>query len=135
MMSFDLFIKKGLVDFKFGENIANVIEKLDNYKLCPINENTGQFGIFYNGIELLFDDNKLYLVQYEFDRVHDLFFNGHHIQYNTTYTHFRAFLTEAKVSFSEKSEGTQKILITDNNVYIYFNQDDERFLTAMQSWF
>lgn len=135
MIDFDLFIRKGLLDFKFGEHIDEVISSLVNCKVCPIDKDVGQYSVFYNGIELLFDDNKLYLIQYEVDRAINLVFNGHYIDANTTYTQFKNYLNEANVSFREESKDQQKILITDSNVCIYFDQDDEVFLTAMQDWF
>lgn len=135
MIDFDLFIRKGLLDFKFGEHIDEVISRLVNCKVCPIDKDVGQYSVFSNGIELLFDDNKLYLIQYEVDRTINLVFNDHFIDANTTYIQFKNYLNEANVSFREESKDQQKILITDSNVCIYFDQDDEVFLTAMQDWF
>lgn len=86
-------------------------------------------------LELLIDDNKLYFIQQEVDRVINLVFNGHYIDTNTTYTQFKNYLNDSNVALSEKSKDKQKILITDSNVRIYFDQNNEVFLTAMQDWF
>ncbi|BDR57675.1 hypothetical protein XA3_01160 [Xylocopilactobacillus apicola] len=52
---FDDFIKHGITCMKFGDSFSDLARNFSNYNVLSINDAEGQFGVFVEGSELLFD--------------------------------------------------------------------------------
>ncbi|BDR55770.1 hypothetical protein [Xylocopilactobacillus apis] len=99
-------------------SFSDLARNFSNYNVCPINDAEGQFGIFVEGAEIIFDNNLLVNVQYEIDRSDELSFNRHKIRSTTTVDEFRKLRKDSQI-----------ILVTEN---LYFDESNKYFFTAMQ---
>lgn len=131
-VTFQYFLINGSTSFVFGEFYETLLGCLQNYRSYELDKNAGSFAIHYAGIEFLFDDYKLCLVQYEISRVLQLYINKNKITGITSINDFKKYLDEVDVGYLEEEKYGQKILRTDKGVKIYFESD--LFSTAMKSW-
>lgn len=131
-MTFQSFLVNGRTSFAFGEFYETVLGSLKNYRSYELDKYSGSFAIYYGGVELLFDNYKLCLVQYEISRVLQLYINKNKITESTSIDNFKGYLNEINVSYLEEEKDGQKILMTNHNVKIYF--EEELFSTAIKSW-
>jgi len=133
-MTFERFIGTGCAQFKFGEEMSRVIQKMDNPKISVLSKEYGSYAVYDYGVEYLFDDEKLCLVQYEVPRVKSLHFYQHKITSNTKIDDFKSYLDEVGVGYSEIKRDDQFILETNAGVKIYFSESDGLFKAAMKTW-
>ncbi|AYH02947.1 hypothetical protein F6Q07_22945 [Pectobacterium parmentieri] len=131
-MTFQYFLINGRTSFVFGESYGSILDNFKNYKLYEIDKNSGSFAVHYDGVELLFDDYKLCLVQYEISRVFQLYINKNKITKNTSINEFKSYLDEINVSYLDEEIDGQRLLVTDHKVKIYF--EETLFSTAIKSW-
>ncbi|WP_420064556.1 hypothetical protein [Pectobacterium colocasium] len=131
-MTFQYFLINGRTFFAFGESYETVLNSLRNNKFYELDRCSSSFSIYYSGIELLFDDYKLCLVQYEISRVLQLYINKNKITRSTSIDDFKGYLDEIDVRYLEEERDGQIILITNKNVKIYF--EENLFSTAIKSW-
>lgn len=133
-MTFQSFLSNGQSCFYFGESLENILRKLKKSNLYEIDSDNGSYALYFCGIELLFDANKLYLVQYEISRVIQMYIGTHKITNKTSSCSFKRYLSEINIEFSEVISEDQIILITEKNIKIYFNLSDGLFVTAMKTY-
>lgn len=133
-MTFQSFLSNGQSCFYFGESLENILRKVKKSNLYEIDSDNGSYALYFCGIELLFDANKLYLVQYEISRVIQMYIGAHKITNKTSICSFKSYLSEINIEFSEVISEDQIILITEKNIKIYFNLSDRLFVTAMKKY-
>ncbi|BES83515.1 hypothetical protein PEC302107_40140 [Pectobacterium araliae] len=131
-MTFQSFLINGRTSFVFGEFYETVLGGLKNSKSFELDRRSGSFAIYYMGIEFLFDNYKLCLVQYEISRVLQLYVNKNKITGSTSIDDFKGYLDEIDIRYLEEEKDGQIILITNQGVKIYF--EENLFSTAMKSW-
>ena len=78
--------------------------------------------------------NELCLIQFEIDRLKQVYINKNKITENTNYDEFKNYLKQIKVEYKEECKDNQKILLINNNVTVYFDQVSNKFITAMRTW-
>jgi hypothetical protein len=133
-MSFDQFVRSGHAKFNFGDEMLCVVRKTHNAEVIELNKDFGSYAVYEDGVEYLFEDGMLCLVQYDTSRIECLCFNGHAITSTTRLNDFKSCLDEAGVVYSEAYRDNQVILETDGGVKIYFDESDGLFQTAMKTW-
>lgn len=133
-MTFQSFIVNGRAHFDFGESRDVVSNNLKRYTLHEIDASNGIYAIYAYGIEYLFDNDKLCLVQYEISRLKQVYICSHKITDKTDLSEFIEFLSELNIAYSESSSNEQMILTMGSGVKIYFDCNSRKFLTALKSW-
>lgn len=131
-MTFQSFLSNGQSCFYFGESLENILRILKKSNLYEIDSDGGSYALYFCGIDLLFDANKLCLIQYEISRVIQMYIGIHKITDKTNIYSFKSYLSEINIEFSEVISDEQIILITEKDVKVYFNSSDGLFVTAMK---
>ena len=133
-MIFEKFLKGETFPVTFGENLNTVISKLEYPQVYLISKEDESYGVYSQGIEYLFDMNELCLIQFEIDRLKQVYINKNKITENTNYDEFKDYLKQIKVEYKEEYKDNQKILLLNSNVTVYFDQVSNKFITAMRTW-
>ena len=133
-MIFEKFLKGETFPVTFGEDLNTVISKLEYPQVYLISKEDESYGVYSQGIEYLFDMNELCLIQFEIDRLKQVYINKNKITENTNYDEFKDYLKQIKVEYEEECKDNQKILLINNNVTVYFDQVSNKFITAMRTW-
>ena len=133
-MTFEKFLKGETFPVTFGENLNTVISKLEYPQVYLISKEYELYGVYSQGIEYLFDMNELCLIQFEIDRLKQVYINKNKITENTNYDEFKGYLKQIKVEYKEEYKDNQKILLLNSNVKVYFDQVLNKFITAMRTW-
>ena len=133
-MIFEKFLKGETFPVTFGEDLNTVISKLEYPQVYLISKEYKSYGVYSQGIEYLFDMNELCLIQFEIDRLKQVYINKNKITENTNYDEFKDYLKQIKVEYKEECKDNQKILLINNNVTVYFDQVSNKFITAMRTW-
>lgn len=133
-MIFEKFLKGETFPVTFGEDLNTVISKLEYPQVYLISKEYELYGVYSQGIEYLFDMNELCLIQFEIDRLKQVYINKNKITENTNYDEFKDYLKQIKVEYKEEYKDNQKILLLNSNVTVYFDQVSNKFITAMRTW-
>ena len=133
-MIFEKFLKGETFPVTFGEDLNTVISKLEYPQVYLISKEYESYGVYSQGIEYLFDMNELCLIQFEIDRLKQVYINKNKITENTNYDEFKDYLKQIKVEYEEECKDNQKILLINNNIKVYFDQVSNKFITAMRTW-
>jgi len=133
-MTFQSFVVRGRSSFDFGESREVVANNLKRYSLHEIDASNGIYAIYSYGIEYLFDNDKLCLVQYEISRVRQVYICTHKITEETGLYEFIDYLSNLNVTYIESSENEQIVLMMASGVKIYFDSYSRKFITALKSW-
>ena len=133
-MTFEKFLKGETFPVTFGEDLNTVISKLEYPQVYLISKEDKSYGVYSQGIEYLFDMNELCLIQFEIDRLKQVYINKNKITENTNYDEFKDYLKQIKVEYEEECKDNQKILLINNNITVYFDQVSNKFITAMRTW-
>ena len=133
-MIFEKFLKGETFPVTFGEDLNTVISKLEYPQVYLISKEDESYGVYSQGIEYLFDMNELCLIQFEIDRLKQVYINKNKITENTNYDEFKDYLKQIKVEYEEECKDNQKILLINNNIKVYFDQVSNKFITAMRTW-
>ena len=133
-MIFEKFLKGETFPVTFGENLNTVISKLEYPQVYLISKEDESYGVYSQGIEYLFDMNELCLIQFEIDRLKQVYINKNKITENTNYDEFKGYLKQIKVEYEEEEYiDNQKILLIKNNITVYFDGVSNKFTTAMRT--
>lgn len=132
-MTFEKFLKGETFPVTFGENLNTVISKLEYPQVYLISKEYESYGVYSQGIEYLFDMNELCLIQFEIDRLKQVYINKNKITENTNYDEFKDYLKQIKVEYEEEYKDNQKILLLNSNVKVYFDGVSNKFTTAMRT--
>ena len=132
-MTFEKFLKGETFPVTFGENLNTVISKLEYPQVYLISKEYKSYGVYSQGIEYLFDMNELCLIQFEIDRLKQVYINKNKITENTNYDEFKDYLKQIKVEYEEEYKDNQKILLLNSNVKVYFDGVSNKFTTAMRT--
>ena len=132
-MIFEKFLKGETFPVTFGEDLNTVISKLEYPQVYLISKEDESYGVYSQGIEYLFDMNELCLIQFEIDRLKQVYINKNKITENTNYDEFKDYLKQIKVEYEEECKDNQKILLINNNIKVYFDQVSNKFITAMRT--
>lgn len=133
-MTFQSFIVSGVSSFEFGESLETIVNSLAKYSINEIDSDNGTYVIYFNGIEYLFDNKTLCLVQYEISRLKQVYICRHKITEKTLLLDFKEYLEEICIKYNEDIINDQIVLLTESNVKIYFDYESKKFLTALKSW-
>lgn len=133
-MTFQSFVVSGRSYFDFGESREVVSNNLKKYTLHEIDASNGIYAIYSYGVEYLFDNDKLCLVQYEISRVRQVYICTHKITEETSLYEFIDYLSNLNVTYRESSENEQIVLVMESGVKIYFDSYSHKFITALKSW-
>ena len=101
-MTFEKFLKGETFPVTFGENLNTVISKLEYPQVYLISKEYESYGVYSQGIEYLFDMNELCLIQFEIDRLKQVYINKNKITENTNYDEFKGYLKQIKVEYEEE---------------------------------
>ena len=132
-MIFEKFLKGETFPVTFGEDLNTVISKLEYPQVYLLSKEDKLYGVYSQGIEYLFDMNELCLIQFEIDRLKQVYINKNKITENTNYDEFKDYLKQIKVEYEEECKDNQKILLINNNIKVYFDQVSNKFITAMRT--
>ncbi|SET59367.1 hypothetical protein [Thorsellia anophelis] len=133
-MIFEKFLKGEIYPVSFGENLDVVISKLAYPKVCLISKENELYAVYSQGVEYLFDMNKLCLIQFEISRIKQVYINQNKITKNTTYDEFKDYLKQIQLKYEEDYRDNQKILLINTGVKVYFDQVSNRLATVMRNW-
>ena len=133
-MTFQSFVVSGRSSFDFGESREVVSNNLKKYTLHEIDASNGIYAIYSYGVEYLFDNDKLCLVQYQISRVRQVYICTHKITEETSLYEFIDYLSNLNVTYRENSENEQIVLIMESGVKIYFDSYSRKFIAALKSW-
>ncbi|MEQ4618520.1 MAG: hypothetical protein ABN482_10770 [Corticimicrobacter sp.] len=131
-MDFQSFIAHGQVSVAFGTTYEALPEGVKTIRRHDIDKASGAFALYPDGIELLFEDGRLCLVQYEIARLGTLCLAGNLITGQTSLQDFKGYLDAMRISYTECTQDDQQILVTTQHVKIYF--ENGMFATALKSW-
>ena len=133
-MTFEKFLKGETFPVTFGEDLNTVISKLEYPQVYLISKEYELYGVYSQGIEYLFDMNELCVIQFEIDRLKQVYINKNKITENTNYDEFKGYLKQIKVEYEEEEYiDNQKILLIKNNITVYFDGVSNKFTTAMRT--
>ncbi|WP_127960447.1 hypothetical protein [Serratia microhaemolytica] len=83
------------------------------------------------GVEYIFENNELCFIEYNMDRISQVFLSQHKVTRKSSGCEIEKYLTEIGVDFSISREETLKIT-TSTGVELFFD-DNEQFIRAMKS--
>ena len=131
-LEFQEFIKTGRPKIPFGTHIDVAIEEMSEYTISPINSNDDSYGIHTKGAEYLFYEKTLCLVQYESSRINKIILPGLILTKRTTISEFEEYLKKIEVNYSRHDTEDQLVIVTQQDVKIYFSKEEGYFQTALK---
>lgn len=131
-MDFQSFLANGQVSIAFGTAYEALPEGFKAIRCHDIDKAAGAFALYLDGIELLFDDSRLCLIQYEIARMEAIRMGDNIITGQTTIQDFKTYLDDLHISYAERNQDDQQLLLTAHNVKVYFENGE--FSAALKSW-
>ena len=134
MMSFEDFVKSGSVGVDLNIAIGQIQGTLPGATVHWIDAAEKSYGVFFQGVEILFWGGVLYSVQFEIANMEKLQIGRYTIDATTTCCAFKQMLDEMGLFFSESEYHGQKVLALQSGVKLYFDGSSQCFLTAMKTY-